>query len=285
MNNATHVSTPPYGALIRVSGADCEAFLQGQLSHDMRALTPETACLSSVNSPKGRVIATMVACRLGEDVGLLVAPDMADALCQRLRMFVLRSKVTLSVDDSTPISGVIDTEASTPPASPWQCRWEGDQLWIQAPGRTARWWCIGTPPTANLDDTQPHAFALADIASGLPCIGKSQTEAHVAQHLGLQHFGALSFDKGCFTGQEVIARLHYRGGINRVPVRLRGDQPPPEAGTALQDGDGRTIADVVNSVAVDGGHETLAVWRGTEPPQHVETAEGIVQSLPFDTTP
>lgn len=283
MNNAMHTSTPPHGVLIRVSGADCDAFLQGQLSHDMRALTNETACLSSVNSPKGRVIATFVVCRLGQDVGLLVAPDMAEALCQRLRMFVLRSKVTLNVDSETVVTGIVHADGNAPPPAPWQCQWTDDRLWIRAPGQVARWWCVGTPPAADLGEERPNAFALADIVAGLPCIGQAQSEAHVAQHLGLQRFGALSFDKGCFTGQEVIARLHYRGGINRVPVRIRGQQPAPSPGTPLQDSDGRTVADIVNSAATGDGHEALAVWRGTEPPEQIMTAAGPWQALPFDT--
>lgn len=285
MNNAMHTSTPPHGALIRVSGADCDAFLQGQLSHDMRALSAETASLSSVNSPKGRVIATFVACRLGEDVGLLVAPDMAEALCQRLRMFVLRSKVTLEIDSETVVTGIVHADGSASPATPWQCQWKDGRLWIRAPGEAARWWCVGASPAAELDEARTDAFALADIAAGLPCIGHAQSDAHVAQHLGLQRFGALSFDKGCFTGQEVIARLHYRGGINRVPIRIRGQQPPPLPGTALQDDDGRTVAEIVNSAATGDGHEALAVWRGTEPPEQIMTAAGSWQSLPFDTTP
>ena len=284
MNNALQTSPPPHGALIRVSGADCDTFLQGQLSHDMRHLSPDAACLSSVNSPKGRVIATLVVCRLGEDVGLLVAADIAEALCQRLRMFVLRSKVQLELDTETPITGLIEASpaAAGDGATAWQCRQEANALWLRAPGHHGRWWCIGTPPGEASPHPNPQAFALGDIACGLPCVGQPQAEAHVAQHLGLQHFDALSFSKGCFTGQEVIARLHYRGGINRVPVRLRGQHAAPPAGSAIKDSDGKTLADVVNSATSNEGHEALVVWRGTEVPAWIVGADMRWEVCDFD---
>ena len=284
MNNTMQRSQPPHGALIRVSGADCDAFLQGQLSHDMRSLRPESACLSSVNSPKGRVIATLVVCRLGADVGLLVAPDIAETLCQRLRMFVLRSKVSLEVDRDTTVTGWIatTTEADEHGANDWQCQAMGDALWLRAPGARPRWWCIGPTPEDAPSDVDDQAFALADIACGLPCIGQVQSDAHIAQHLGLQRFDALSFSKGCFTGQEVIARLHYRGGINRTAVRLRGAQQPPPPGTVITDGDGKTLAEVVNSAACAAGHEALAVWRGADAPVCIDTREAHWDVIDFD---
>ncbi|MHA7833712.1 MAG: CAF17-like 4Fe-4S cluster assembly/insertion protein YgfZ [Algiphilus sp.] len=237
-----------------------------------------------MNSPKGRVIATMVVCRLGEDVGLLVAADIADALCQRLRMFVLRSKVQIALDEETPVTGLIETApAAAGTSTPaWQCTQQDHAIWLRAPGGHARWWCIGAPPAAVEPHPNAQAFALGDIACGLPCVGQPQTEAHVAQHLGLQHFEALSFSKGCFTGQEVIARLHYRGGINRIPIRLRSQHAARPAGSAIKDGDGRTVAEIVNTAAHDEGIEALAVWRGTEVPGQIAAADACWEVVDFD---
>lgn len=273
------VSPPPHGALIRVAGADAESFLQGQLSHDMRALGTDHATLSSLNGPKGRVLATLVVLRLGDEVGLLLAPDIAEAMLKRLRMFVLRSKVTLTLDEA-PVGGLVATGDAAQEAD-WAVARDGDGWRIRAPGHPARWWVAGTTGH-GVETTDPDAFAAADIAAGLPCIGAAQTEAHVAQHIGLQHFGALAFDKGCFTGQEVIARLHFRGGVNRVPVRLRGPGTPPAPGSALRNADGKALAEVVNSVGTADGCEVLAVWRGTELPGAAETAEARYTVVPFD---
>lgn len=278
MHSTMVVSPPPHGALIRVAGADAESFLQGQLSHDMRALGADRATLSSLNGPKGRVLATLVVLRVGDEVGLLAAPDIAEAMLKRLRMFVLRSKVTLTLEEA-PVGGLVATGDAAQEAD-WAVVHDGDGWRIRAPGHPARWWVPGTA-RHGADTTDPDAFAAADIAAGLPCIGAAQTEAHVAQHIGLQHFGALAFDKGCFTGQEVIARLHFRGGVNRMPVRLRGPGAAPDPGSTLRNADGKAMAEVVNSVATTDGCEVLAVWRGTEPPESMETDEARFTALPF----
>lgn len=278
MHSTMVASPPPHGALIRVAGADAESFLQGQLSHDMRALGAGRATLSSLNGPKGRVLATLVVLRLGDEVGLLLAPDIAEAMLKRLRMFVLRSKVTLTLDEAS-VGGLVATGDAGQEAD-WGITRDGEDWRIRAPGHPARWWVMGTAGH-GVETTDPDAFAAADIAAGLPCIGAAQTEAHVAQHIGLQHFGALAFDKGCFTGQEVIARLHFRGGVNRVPVRLRGPGAAPDPGSTLRNADGKAMAEVVNSVATADGCEVLAVWRGTEPPDTAPAVEQAFAVLPF----
>jgi hypothetical protein len=260
---------------LRVEGADAEAFLQGQLSNDMRKLDADMAALSSMNSPKGRVLATMIVFRIEEGFGLLMAPDIVEAMQRRLQMYVLRSKVTLTHDQRT-VDGLLDDSDGEPS---WRVTRATEALRIRAPGAPARCWQMGESPAGPDDGT---AFAVADIASGLPCIGAAQSDAHIAQHLGLQHFGALSFDKGCFTGQEVIARMHYRGGVKRMPLRLAGSGAPPEPGATLRSNDGNALAEVVNSVATSDGCEMLVVWRGLEAPEVVECDQGRFEVRAFE---
>lgn len=269
-------SPPPHGALLRVEGEDAQSFLQGQLSNDMRKLSSDCAALSSLNSPKGRVLATLIVFPTQAGYGLLMAPDIVEAMQRRLQMFVLRSKVQLIRSEEV-VRGLV---GDATPGAEWQIQHEADHLRIRAPGAAARSWLIGGETDAPADDT---AFAAADIACGLPCISSAQSDAHIAQHLGLQHFGALSFDKGCFTGQEVIARMHYRGGVKRMPLRLAGSGAPPEPGVTLRDESGNALAEVVNSVATSDGCEMLVVWRGLEAPEVVECDQGRFAVRAFGT--
>ncbi|WP_052367845.1 CAF17-like 4Fe-4S cluster assembly/insertion protein YgfZ [Algiphilus aromaticivorans] len=258
-----------------MEGEDAQSFLQGQLSNDMRKLAPERAALSSLNSPKGRVLATLIVFPTQSGYGLLIAPDIVEAMQRRLQMFVLRSKVQL-IPSEEAVRGYV---GDAPPGVEWQIQQGSDDLRIRAPGTPTRSWLVGGGSDAPADES---AFAAADIASGLPCVGAAQSDAHIAQHLGLQHFGALSFDKGCFTGQEVIARMHYRGGIKRMPLRLTGSGAPPEPGLTLRSGDGNALAEVVNSVATSDGCEMLVVWRGLEAPEVVECDQGRFEVRAFE---
>lgn len=277
-------SLPPHAALLHVDGEDAAGFLQGQLSHDMRAINAERAAPTSLSSPKGRVIATGICLALPSGgFGLLLAPDIAAAVQRRLQMYVLRSRVTLALAASGSVGGLVGGGTELDIALPdraWACLPHDHGVLVRAPGAPARWWIIGPSPAAGLTESAT-AFAAGDIACGWPCIGQAQTEQHVAQHLGLQSLGALSFDKGCYTGQEVIARIHYRGGVNRIPIRLQGPSPAPEAGTVLTDADGKPTGDVVNAVAVGDGCEVLAVFRGPEAGQTLYLDGRAFQQQPF----
>lgn len=281
------LSPPPHAACLWVDGPDAESFLQGQLSCDMRQVSTSAASLASLNSPKGRVLATVVVFRsTSTRFGLLMAPDIRDAMQRRLQMYVLRARVALEAGSDAIGLVALDPAATgaTGASSTAFAQTAGpNNGWmIRAPGTPPRWWLVDSPAPVD-KDTHPTAFAAADIASGLPCVGSAQSDQHIAQHLGLDRLGALSFNKGCFTGQEVIARIHYRGGVNRVPVRLAVAAPPLDAGSTLLDGDGRPCADVVNATHVDGGSECLAILRGRTPPDTLQdTAGNHYRILPFD---
>lgn len=157
---------------IRVAGADAETFLQGQLTQDVRraadAPIPAGYC-----SPKGRLLAVMDLRRAGEAFLLELHRSVLDATLKRLRMFVLRSKVTLDQVDAAPF--------------------DGDE----------------------------SAWRLARIRAGLPVVYPETADRFVPQMVNLDQLGGIGFDKGCYTGQEVVARLHYLGNLKRRMFRLR----------------------------------------------------------------
>ena len=142
-------SPPPHGALLRVEGEDAQSFLQGQLSNDMRKLSSDCAALSSLNSPKGRVLATLIVFPTQAGYGLLMAPDIVEAMQRRLQMFVLRSKVQLIRSEEV-VRGLV---GDATPGAEWQIQHEADHLRIRAPGAAARSWLIGGETDAPADDT------------------------------------------------------------------------------------------------------------------------------------
>lgn len=201
-------------ASLRVGGADAETFLQGQLSADLRALTPERAAWASYNSPKGRMLAVMSMVRDGDGIDLRMPKALLEPVSRRLRMFVLRSKVSLALREPRA------TDAGT-----------------QIRDRTSL------------------------IEAGIPVVYLETQDRWVAQMANLDLLGGISFDKGCYTGQEVVARLHYLGNLKKRMFLVRGSGSAPAPGTSIHDaeGDGQAVGDVVDAVASDEGFVASAV--------------------------
>jgi folate-binding protein YgfZ len=227
-----------HAGLIRVEGADAVEFLQGQLSTDIEKLTTDSCQLSSWNNAKGRVTALFHLFRQDDVIHMALPAPLLAPVLKRLSMYVLRSKVTLKdATDTLARFGVAGTGAADllakagieAPASVYSItnhagvqviRLYGDvpRFTIKAPvPKLIALWeeveRLGTRP-ANED-----AWALAKILAGEPSIFPETSEHFVAQMLNLDVLGAIDFKKGCYIGQEVIARSHYRGGVKRHMAR------------------------------------------------------------------
>ena len=219
--------------VINAQGADTDAFLQGQLSNDLRELTPGRAQLSSYSNPKGRVLALFTLIRRPEGVWLETQRGLLDATCKRLRMFVLRAKVKLAdagaeviaLGLAGPNSASMLTQASLPvPTIVWGCAEADGVVVVRRPGRPARYTVHGS--SARIEALWPclaasarpvgtMAWRLLDMLAGLPAIHPETREQHVAQMLNLDRLDGISFVKGCYPGQEIVARLHYLGNLKR----------------------------------------------------------------------
>jgi len=186
---------------ILVSGADADTFLQGQLTQDLRKLVNEQPLLAGYCSAKGRLLAVMQMQRTADGVVLELHRSVLEATLKRLRMFVLRSKVTLAeIDPLVPA----DRDGE----------WRGER-----------------------------------IARGVPTIFPSTSDHFVPQMCNLDVLGGISFDKGCYTGQEIVARLHYLGQVKRRMFRARVDaqaHPGQEIFDARQPG--QAVGEVVDGV-------------------------------------
>lgn len=259
---------------IRVAGADARAFLQGQLSNDVVGLDTGHCQLASLNSAQGRVQAVVTLIPEGDGLLMVLPASMATATLQRLRKYVLRSKVTFTEAQAGLVARAATAAtlaaAGLPcPAQPGQCASQGTVTIVQWHGPDAqgapRFLVVGPAaelPVAAEADPADADWRLADIRAGLPQVLPETHESFVAQMLNLDLVGGISFTKGCYTGQEIIARTHYKGSVKRRLRRLAGaGSACPAVGSELRARDGgRAVGSVVES-AMDGESrfELLAV--------------------------
>jgi folate-binding protein YgfZ len=245
-----------FGTLI-ATGPEAKAYLQGQLSFDLDRLTPERAELATCNSPQGRVQAVVWLIERSDAIVLLLPATMIDSTLARLRKYILRAKVKIEPGASRfQVLGAIDgTFAGEPRAH----REIAGRSYVRWPGAEPRVLCIAEADSeAGSDSAFAAAWHRADIAAGLPQVYRETHEAFVAQMLNVDVLGGIGFEKGCYTGQEIIARTHFRGTIKRRMFRFGANSEPPAPGTRIVASD-QHAGDVVDAAATPNGCELLAV--------------------------
>jgi tRNA-modifying protein YgfZ len=223
--NMSGVARLGYFGCIRVAGADCASFLHAQLTNDVTNLSPDRARLAGYCSAKGRLLASFIVWKnTTDEVLLLCSADLVEATLKRLSMFVLRSKCRLSDASAEfgffglagaaakvqvgdlPVWGRIETAGTTLirlPSPPGQtlalCAAQAGTVDAQ-------------PPGAPLNESEWRWLLLL---AGLPIIEASTREVFVPQMVNLDLLAGVDFQKGCYPGQEVVARSHYRGTLKR----------------------------------------------------------------------
>lgn len=251
----------PY-AVLACRGPDARRFLNGQLSQDVLGLRPDRVELAGWHTPQGRTLALVRLIAAGpEDVLLLVSRELAADLESGLRRYVLRAKVTIRDEsDRWTVRGRHDP--SRPNGALGEAAREGDGIvWRHTTdGRSLVLSPIDASRPTDVPTALPIDWQRADILAGVPELHLATRGEFVAQMLNLDVLGALSFTKGCYTGQEVIARAHYRGRVKR---RLQGfatsASTPLVPGDTVTLGDGRR-AQILNSAPNEsGGRLFLAV--------------------------
>ena len=261
--------------VVRTTGADAATFLQGQISQDVEAVEPGDSAWSLVLAPQGKVEAWFRLTRLGEDEFLVdLDAGYAEALADRLQRFKLRVDATfeilegwrmLSIRGSSSGSGGLDSvraELRAPVAWPG---FEGVDLLGPE---------VSLPAGA---EASTAAMEVARIRAGWPAMGRELTERTIPAEIAGLVESSVSFTKGCYTGQELVARIDSRGGNVPRPVRLleiRGEGVSPGAGITV---DGKAVGEVTSSAADPASGVTVAlgpVHRRVEPPADAEV-DGI----------
>jgi folate-binding protein YgfZ len=251
-DTAEFVALPELGVL-RIHGADMERFLQGQLSNDVARLASGTVQLTGYHNPQGRVLAVLYLVRTAPEELFAVLPrELAATVAQRLSKFILRAKV--KIED---LSAEWHVEGLIGQAEPLDEKGPGVWGRFSDGRRTLHLQPASGAGAARGDAQQWRALA---IERGEPQVYGATTEEFVSQMLNLDLLGAIAFDKGCYTGQEVIARAHYRGRVKRRMQRFLARGAATLApGSVGRLTDGRSFK-VVHSVrSGEEGCEFLAV--------------------------
>ena len=272
--------------LIAVHGADAATFLQGQLTNDIRTVSATCSQISAYCSPKGRMLACMRIFMRDDTYYLSLPRDILDATLQRLRMFVLRAKVTLSdASDARVYIGYAGEHAAatlgaalgTLPTHPNEVITVNGLTLLRLPHRDAhasRFGIIGDTVAmqALWNILRPHAqpvganvWDLLDIRAGIPSVYTTTRDAFVPQMANLDTIGGISFKKGCYTGQEIVARMHYLGTLKRRMMLAKITAAiAPQPGDALY-ASGTTNAQSIGTIVTahaappHGEYEALAV--------------------------
>ena len=275
--NSTVIVDLSHLGLIEVSGADALSFLQGQLTQDVEKITSERAGFAGYCSPKGRLLAHFLAWKTGESYFLQLPRELIEPIQKRLKMYVLRSKVVLADASSSNVRfGLAGLNAekimasvfgqvpvqlmdrvSTPVGSIIALPNGGYQ--ILAVGNVAEPWQTiaksATPAGASV-------WRWLQIRAGISEIYTATQEQFVPQMVNDDLIGAVSFQKGCYTGQEIVARLHYLGKAKRRMVGAHLDSPEsPQPGDAIYGTklEGQAIGMVVDAAPAPAGGWDLLV--------------------------
>jgi len=239
-NGEIAVIAPQERVLVRVSGGDAAAFLQGQFCNDVDALNPNGIQLNGYCTPKGRLLAVFHLMRDGADFLMWFPTSETDALLKRLRLFVMRADVTFDIEDTLTVVAL-----------------RGEAL-------------LSSAALGSLTPTDTAA-----------------SDRFVPQMLNMDLIDGLSFSKGCYPGQEIVARTRYLGKQKRRMLHYTGsgDGALIGPGDPLLTADGNAAGDMVSSVQVDGTLTAIAVVRLEYRASTLHHASGIElfpASLPYD---
>ena len=277
---------------LRAEGPEAASFLHGQLSQDTENLPPDQARLGAYCSPKGRMLADALLLRPRPDLVLmLVGADVAAAALKRLSMFVLRAKAKLSQADAalTPV-GLIGAAAervlADTPLADHSVSQADEGAWVvrlpRVLGVSRALWLgplsgapLGGPPAPQ------GAWAWLAVMSGVPRIEAATVDQFVPQMVNFEVVGGVNFKKGCYPGQEIVARSQYRGTLKRrlfllhAPAEVRAGQE-----VFSLDDPGQPAGMLVNAAAIPGqaGWSALAEIK-------IQHADGTLRAGAAEGTP
>jgi folate-binding protein YgfZ len=198
-----------YLSVARFTGPDAADFLHAQLSADIAVLESGEATFACYCNPRGQVIGLLLVCRQNDEYLVAAATELLPRILTRLKMFVFRSRVESTGDTEIAVYGSGQQEDSS--------------------GR-----CLFQPPGADLhyrflenhsgDDGSAEHFKAREIRNQVSWLGPETSEKFIPQMLGFEQLGAVSFGKGCYPGQEIVARTRYLGKVKRTPVIVQTEK-------------------------------------------------------------
>jgi folate-binding protein YgfZ len=246
-------------AWLRVSGADAFTFLQGQFSQDLRGLEAGQGRYGLWLTVKGKVLADSVVIRAADETGFGVvsAAVPAEVIRARLEAFIIADDVTVErVASELEACTVVGLPLPVAPAGVWVVpsrRVPGGVEWFFSADSVP----LVTASLAGWSELDAGVIEAERIRAGRPAVPRDVGPEELPQEGGLEE-DAVAFNKGCYLGQEVMARLHAMGRVRRRLLRVRGTGPLPAAGQALFDGE-RRVGEIRSAVEVEAGFLALAL--------------------------
>jgi folate-binding protein YgfZ len=278
MATTVQCELPQFG-LIHFSGADAQTFLHNQLTCDVAALASGQSTYGSYCTPKGRVLATYLLWHAGEDFFMQLPSVLREPIQKQLSKYILRAKVKAEdVTGTWTMLGIAGAEASklvqravgNAPQGLHEVSHTRDAMVIRFPGERCE--VVAVKDTApairaalaqGTESKGPEYWDWLDIRAGVPVILPATQEAFVPQMLNLDLIGGVSLTKGCFPGQEIVARMHYRGTLKQrmyLANIAAADHPQPGDKLHSSDFGEQACGTVVNAASSpEGGHDVLAV--------------------------
>ena len=286
--------------LIAVTGEDSETFLQGQLTNDVRRLADGRALYAGMCNPKGRLLASFMLWRTPDTIYLRLPAEMQAAIQKRLGMYVLRSKVRLQdARGDWRLAGVAGATAAEllsrltlpVPQQPMTFLAADDGMvvnlghdrFLLALG-AQRYDHITEELAANTMRIAEEQWRWLDIMAGIPVILPATQEEFVPQMVNFDLTGAVDFRKGCYTGQEIVARMQYLGRLKRRMYRVHTDDTDLQPGQPVYSADmtDPTGMVVLAAPAPEGGWDALVVEQIASAGQqmlHVGSPDGPVLAM------
>ncbi|GMU71145.1 MAG: hypothetical protein AMXMBFR42_06100 [Burkholderiales bacterium] len=272
-SDSAFVAPLPGTGILEAGGADATTFLQGQLSNDVAALDPGRSLWATYNTPKGRMLATLLLWRptAGPAYRFALASDVAEAIRKRLAMYVLRSKVVLGAPPLAALGvggprarEAVGTVLGVDVAPLAVATFDAGEAIGLPDGRVLvavardRADALFERLAAHAAPADESAWRWLAIRAGVVDVRQATQEKHIAQTANWDVVGAVSFTKGCYPGQEIIARMHYLGVLKERahPFHVEASLPEPNTRILLA-GTDQGVGLVVDAVALPGGGTDL----------------------------
>ncbi len=268
--------------LIELAGEDVQTFLQGQLTNDTSLITESRSQIAGYCTAKGRLLATLLLWKTPEGVCAQLHGGIVAGVQKRLTMYVLRAKVTvadaaakwarLGVAGQTS-EEVLNRSLGALPKTPMETVQRNGATVIRLHGTMPRFEIIATPETASglcaelknsCIETDVAVWEWLEIQAGVPQIGPGTQEEFVPQMANLDLLDGISFKKGCYTGQEIVARTHYLGKVKRRTrlAHVLAEKLPQPGEPVYGVASAEPVGMVINAApAADGGVDLLAEIR------------------------
>lgn len=288
-------------ALIRARGPEARAFLQSQLSNDAQRVSEGLAQLSGYCSPKGRLLAVFSVIQLEspDSFGLQLPAELLPATLKRLRMFVLRSRLTLDEASADwPALALAGPAASETlerlglptPTEAWACARADGVVVLRRPGTWPRYLLHAGPERLLALEASLMAqpvldeaiWRLAELTAGTPVVRATTVDRFVPQTVNLDLAGGISFTKGCYPGQEIVARVHYLGRLKQRLHLADCDAPGQPGAPVLPASTGaQALGEVMDSAPLPGGGHRLALVLQLERAERIELRLGAGDGPPL----